>query len=324
MEQHDTGAGTDSGGQTGLPRGAEDPTICYCYKITASQLRQKHRELGSLNAVLTETKAGSACFGCRGVIHAMFGETTDDLYDNNLNPSVGSPCVKPGEKTMTCFIVANGDLESRIFSCNATAPQLGYCDSSTPYEFAIFSPLGKNMLYRKGVVATGETFQFDTRSIDLPRPFHGMFVMRLGRENYGASRMNVQWGNECSVTSTHEISITGRPRIFLPVPVSARRVRTDNDIFLAVMNPWQKPVTFAIVVFDPETGQRLSWELALNPFNSLWINATEHLFQPALEKWPDGNFIVKVDSLERGHDDAVSVYFFFRNRHTNQWSSQHL
>jgi hypothetical protein len=254
----------------------------------------------------------------------MFGEELDDINSSAIQSSVGTPCVKPGEKLMTSFIVADGTLESSVYSCNAVAPQLGSCDSSTPYEYAIINHKAENVLYRQGVLHTNETFSFSTKDHDLPRPFFGMFVLALNRGNYGASRFNVQWGTDSCVTSTHEISITGRPRVFLPLAISSKHGNAQNDIYLAIMNPRKEWVNFSVVALDPDTGNRLSWDGELGPFHSTWIDATEYLYKPAIERWPTGRFVLKVDSTEKGHEDAVSVYFFFRNRVTNHWSSQHL
>lgn len=303
---------------------APDAMVCYCYGLTASMLRKKHAEAGSLKALQACCKAGKGCGGCRVVLQSMFNEEIEDMYKDTLSAPVGTPCAKPGSKIMTSFIIAAGDLESKVYSCNAVAPQLGDCNATTNYDYAIVNPKGKVVGQKSGTLTTNETFCFDTRTWALPRPFYGMFVMGLGRGNYGASRFNVQWGNSVSVTATHEISVTGRPRVFLPIFVSKSFVRTENDIFLAIMNPRTAPVKFLVVVFDPDTGNRLAYQSELGPFQSTWINATEYLYKPAIEQWPGGRFAIKVDTVELGHEEAVSVYFFFRNHATNQWSSQHL
>ena len=254
----------------------------------------------------------------------MFNEDIEDANQKAIEAPIGTQCVKPGSKVMTSFIISAPEIESRVFSSNAIAPQFEGCDSTTNYDYALLNQRAEVILTKSGTLKTNETFVFDTREVDLPRPFIGMFVMGLGRGNYGASRFNVQWGNECSVTSTHEISVTGRPRAYIPVFVSKDRVRTDNDIFLGIMNPRMAPVTYGITIFDPDTGNKLFWKSDLGPYQSTWIDATEYLYKPAIEKWPEGRFAIKVDTSELGHYDAVSVYFFFRNHKTNQWSAQHL
>jgi bacterioferritin-associated ferredoxin len=301
-----------------------DAMICYCYGLTASMLRDKHCETGSLKNLQKCTKAGTGCGGCRAVLHSMFDEEIEDMYENTIKSEIGTPCVKPGSRIMTSFVIANGEIESKIYSSNAVAPQLGDCDSTTAYDYVVLNQRGQLIYQKQGVTKTNETFGFDTRELELPRPFYGMFLLGLGRGNYGASRFNVQWGNDVSVTSTHEISVTGRPKVYIPVFVSKNFANTHNDIYLAIMNPREHMVEYVISVFDPNSNNKITWKAELGPYQSTWIDATEYLYKPALKKWPNDSFAIKVDTVELGHENAVSVYFFFKNTLTNQWSCQHL
>jgi len=301
-----------------------DPMVCFCYRYTVSALKEARQKYGSLKAVQDVTRVGNGCRGCRASLSALFQE--DVAAHNRIDSpqTKTSTCVKPGQKLMTGFVIADGNLESRIVSCNAIAPQLGECDSTTQLSYALLNHKAEVVLQNNALVKTGETFTFDTRKHALPRPFFGTFLLALGRENFGASRFNVQWSNGRSVASTHENAATGRPRVFLPVFINRSNLNGPNRIYLGIMNPRQATLRYSIVVFDKNSLKQVRWDAHLDGYQSSWIDANEILFRPLLDRHPEGNFGIKIESADLHSIDAATVYFFFHNANKDLWSCQHL
>jgi len=301
-----------------------DPMVCFCYRQTVSTLREGHEKFGSLKALQKATNIGNGCGGCRASLCSLFQEEVDDINRLDTAPMRGSTCVKPGQRLMTGFIIADGNLESRVVSCNAIAPQLGDCNSTTPIGYALLNHKAEVMLQGDRVIKTGETFSFDTRDHNLPRPFFGTFVLSLGRENFGASRFNIQWSNGKSLSSTHENGPTGRPRVFLPTFFNRKNVDGPNKIHLGLLNPRTSTLHYSLVVFDRNSTKQVRWDANLGGYQSSWVDVNEVLIKPLLKRHPNGNFGVKIESSNIESIDAVTAYLFFHNVKKDFWSCQHL
>jgi bacterioferritin-associated ferredoxin len=303
--------------------GEEDSLVCYCHRLTTGMLKSVHAKLGSLKAVEDATGAGKACTGCKVILQSLFGEAASDDYHLDESPVVGSTCKKPGNRLMKGFIVADGNLESTVYSSNGIAPQLGNCDADTPIEYLLLDHRGVPVLHRKSTLKTNQTFVFDTRKEDFPRPFYGQFMLIFGRSNYGASRFNIYWGNKNSVSATHENSNTGRPRVVLPLAVDRKFLAGSSKIHLGLMNPHQATIKFSITARDLDTQGEITWETELPQYCSMWVNASDYLFKPALEARPDSRFVIEVRSKTDMHN-AISVYFFLHNQENDLWTVNHL
>jgi hypothetical protein len=258
------------------------------------------------------------------ILNSLFNEEVSDPNNLNTTPTIGSSCVKPGQRTMKGFIVADGTLESRVCSSNAVAPQLGDCDSTTSASYALVDHEGKLVLERQVTLRTNETFSFDTRNENLPRPFYGMFLLTFERSNYGASRFNIYWSNGTSTASTHENASTGRLRVFIPILVDQRFIDGDSSIFLALMNPHGTALPFQLAAYNPDTGDEVCWESSLAPHGSTWIDATKDLYSAALKKFPKGKFVLRIVTCSGDFYSAITAYFFIYNKKTNSWTSNHL
>jgi bacterioferritin-associated ferredoxin len=331
----------------------EDSTIvCYCHRLTVRDLTEEHRRAGSLAGVQTATRAGTGCGGCRALLESMFGQAPLEINQLDAGGIAGATaCVKPGERVMKSFIVADNQLESRVYSSNAVPPQLGNCDSTTPVEYTLLNSHGKAVLRRQVTVQTNETFLFDTRREQLHRPFYGMFLYSLGRSNYGASRFNVAWAGSRSVTSSHENASTGRPDVVLPILVDHNFLNGPNTVYLALQNPHARPLRVLLRVFDVHTGEvfepaperaaggalqsllrifamiqdggRESGCL-LPPGGTVWVNASQDLYTPALRHRPESTVALRIYSPEMDTHRAPTIYFFLHNRTTDLWGSNHM
>jgi hypothetical protein len=302
---------------------AEDSLVCYCRRLTTGMLKSVYAKLGSLKAVEDATGAGKSCAGCKVILQALFGEAATDDYDLEESPIVGSACKKPGSRLMKGFIVADGNVESTVYSSNGIAPQLGNCDAETPIEYLLLDHRGVPLLHRTSILKTNQTFVFDTRKEEIPRPFYGQFMLVFGRSNYGASRFNIYWGNKNSVSATHENSNTGRPRVILPIAVDKRFLAGASRIYLGLMNPHQVAIKFSIAARDLDAQGEIVWDGELPQYCSTWINASDHLFKTALDARPDSRFVVEVRSKTDMHH-AISVYFFLHNQEKDLWTVNHL
>lgn len=301
----------------------ENSMVCYCFRLTTGQLKRAYAQCGSLAELEKQTKVGSECTGCKVILQSLFGEIPSDQYKLSEQIEAGSTCKKPGHRVMKGFVIADGELESSIYSSNAVAPQFGNCDADTPIEYALVDHKGQVLIQRQDVLKTNDTFVFNTKDFDLPRPFFGMFLLAFNRSNYGASRFNVYWRNKNGVSATHENATTGRPLVYLPISVDKNFLNGTSTMYAAIMNPHHAVVPYTLSVFDPENEITHDWNSELPPFCSMWLNLNEHLFKPALEKHPNSRFIFKLQS-ETDMYHALSMYFFAHNRSTDLWTVNHL
>ncbi len=304
--------------------GSHDSIVCFCYRQTVRDLTAAYKHYGSLRALQSATRIGTACGGCRLDLHALFGEDPADINESERLARLGPGCVAAGNKLMSGFIVADGSLESSVHSSNAVAHQLGNHDATAVVSYAVISADGTPIIERRGVLETNATFAFRTIEETLPRPFYGMFLLNYGRGNFGASRFNIQWSNGRSVASTHENATTGRPRTFLPLTVNDGFFAAGNVLYVALMNPHQRLIPFTLTVFDVHGKHKLVWRSVLSPYNSVWIDASERLFGPALERYPGGEFSLKVETMNLKQHAAITVYFFIHNTKSDRWSAQHI
>lgn len=302
----------------------EDSIVCYCYRLTTGTLKAAYKKHGSLKAVEAATKVGSACTGCKVILQSLFNEVPSDAYNLDQPPSLGTACSKPGHRTMKSFIIANGTVESTVVSSNAVAPQFGDCDSSTEIKYTLLNHRGEPVLSRKQNIKTNETFTFKTVDEDLPRPFYGMFLLELGRQNFGASRFNVYWHNQNGACSTHELDITGRPRVFLPITIDREFLSGPNSIYIAVLNPHQRTMPFKLRVFEPDLGIHINWNSELPALCSTWIDANQFLYSKLLENPEAKRAVLEVSNNTLEPQEAITVYFFIHNRVSDIWSVNHL
>lgn len=271
------------------------------------------------------TRAGTGCGGCRILLESMFGQAPDEI--NRIEPTQipgATSCVKPGTRVMKSFIIADGQLDSTVFSSNAVPPQLIDCDSTTPIAYALLNSEGQPVLHREEVIKTNQTFVFDTRRENLAHPFYGMFLFALGRSNFGASRFNVAWSNKRSVTSTHENSSTGRPDVVLPILIDQGFLAGSNTVYLAVLNPHNSPLRILFRTFDVLAGDAVEKTLQLKPGGTTWINANLEFYAPALSRFPGRTVALRIHTPEFNLHEAPSVYFFVHHKETDFWSSNHL
>jgi len=312
------------GPTAGYPKEEENSIVCYCYRLTTKMLREAHRKCGSLKGVEEATRAGTGCCGCKVMLQSLFGEIPTSANHANENPIIGSTCKKPGNRVMKGFIVASGGLQSSVYSSNGVAPALGACEANSNIEWLLLDHRAQLVARGTKQLQTNETFSFHTRDLKLPDPFFGIFVMAFDRSNYGGARFNIYWGNNHGITSTHENSATGRPRLILPVAVDKRFISGPNTIYAALYNPHDASIPFTIAVTDLDTNETITWRSELAPYNSSWINANEYLFKPALVQNPQGRFCMSVVTDGLDMHRAIVMYLFFHNRETDIWTANHL
>lgn len=303
----------------------EDAMVCYCYKQTTSDLKAAYAKYGSLCEVEKHTKVGTKCMGCKVLLRSIFNEEPSDSTNiDALAPKVGTSCVKPGNRVMTGFLVANGDLESTVYSSNGVAPQLGDCDSTTQIAYVVYNHCGVPIIQKQETFRTNETFVFNTRDYELPRPFNGLFELHIGRANYGGSRFNVQWSNGFSTASTHEVGSSGRPRVFVPIIVDKRFLEGETTLYVALCNSHQRPVSFKLTIYDVDDGRSITIPAALDPKGTSFINATENIYRPVFERLGPGRFVMKVETDSLDLHGAITVFFFMHHRGLNTWTANHL
>ncbi len=303
----------------------DDAMVCYCYRLTTGKLREAYNRCGSLAKMQDETKAGRACRGCNVVLQALFGEeATVDIPGVDRPVKAGTPCMIPGSNAMKGFIIANDQLDSVVYSSNAVAPQLGACDSTTPVEYALIDGEGKVVFHRRTTIRTNETFVFDTRNEDIPRPFYGMFHMSLGRGNIGASRFNIYWTDGKYSASTHEQSGSWRPRVFLPIVVDQAFIDRELDIYFAIMNPYGRKLPYTARVSDVETEDQLIWSSELDAEQSVWINVTETMFKPMLAQYPGSTAVIEFETPDLNVRTTLSLWFFIHHRKQDLWTANHI
>jgi hypothetical protein len=302
-----------------------DSIVCYCHHQTRDHLLECHRRCGSLKAVQEETGAGTACGGCRIILQSLFGEAPQEISDIDSPGIPGATvCLKPGARVMKGFIVANEHLESTIYSSNAVPPQFADCDSTIEIEYAVLNHQGIPILARKERIKTNETFVFDTRRENLPRPFYGQFIYAIGRSNYGASRFNVYWSNGRSTTSTHEISNSGRPDVVLPIVVTQDFLTGPNTVYLALLNPHGVAAPYLFRVFDVDDQTETTWTCTIPAGGTGWFNVNEQFYAPILKKKPSRKIAIRICSPNADDRISPTMYFFVHNKTANLWSTNHL
>lgn len=310
---------------SGCTAGEEDAIVCFCYRLTTKVLKEAYKKCGSLKKVEETTRAGTGCTGCQVVLHSLFGEEPSNQYTVGMDPTIGTSCVKPGNKTMKGLVVANGDIESTIYSSNGVAPQLGSCDSTASMEYMLIDHRGVPVHRGSQKVATNETFKFETRNLDLPRPFYGMFFLTLDRKNFGAARFNIYWTcKKGGICSTHENSSTGRPRVWIPLLAGRKLVEGPTTVYLALMNPSERSREFTLTAYEVDRAESISWSSRLDSYCTTWINASEFLYKPAIDKYGDGKWAVKILTNDLDVHAAITAYFFTHNKVLDLWSCNHL
>ena len=300
--------------------------VCFCHKKTAAQLVEAYKRLGNLERVQKETRAGLGCGGCRMILFSLFGETPKDLaLDHHVEIPGASACVKPGMRLMKGLVVANGEIESTIYASNAVPPQFIDCDSTTDLEYALFDMEGNAVIHRTETFKTNETFVFESRKENLPRPFYGLFLLQLKRSNYGASRFNTYWSNERSTTTTHEVGNTGRPERHFPLVVNQQTLEGPNRIYLSMQNTYnENPMQCCIKVYDLKDKAEITWSCPIPRFGTRWFDLLELFFKPALAKRPDAEFALRIYRPDLNCDLAPNMYFFMHNRNSGLLNVNHM
>ncbi|MEO6096906.1 MAG: (2Fe-2S)-binding protein [Fibrobacteria bacterium] len=309
-------------GQSTATGAASDPIVCYCFNRTSKQLRDAHARLGSLPEVQKETRAGTKCGGCRMILESMFDENPDEIL--SLGQGGRNVCVRPGSTLMKGFVAADHRLDTVVYSSNGVPPQFDGQDMSLPLEYMLLDSSGNPVLHRTARLESNETFCFDTRKENLPRPLYGMFLLRLGRANYGAGRFNTVWTNGVSACTTHEINDSGRPCSVLPVPVDDAFLRGPNSIFLAMQNPHDWPIRLRLEAVDANGAVLACLHRELPPRNSQWLNVLKEVFRPLLAEHAGARLTLRIQSEPRRMDMAATLYFFLHNLETDIWSANHL
>jgi bacterioferritin-associated ferredoxin len=303
---------------------SHDSIVCYCYNRTSLELREAYARLGSLSALQQETRAGTKCGGCRFLLESMFGEAPDEILNLNQDGARRNICVRPGNLVMKGFVVADHRLDTVVYSSNAVPPQFAEHDMGMPIEYMLLDMAGKPILHRAANLATNETFCFDTRKENLPRPLYGMLLLQIGRANYGAARYNSVWTNGVSACSTHEINDSGRPSVVLPVPVDSAFAQGPNSIYLAIQNPHAWPIRISLQVID-ESGRELDRHYRdMAGHTTQWADVMNEVFRPMLARHPDSRLALRVESNPVRNEFAPTTYFFMRNLNTDIWNANHL
>ena len=260
------------------------------------------------------------------MLHSIFKEAPTDInrIDDFEAESQQTLCFRPGNRIMKGLIIADDNLESTVYSSNAIPPQFADCDSSTHVDYTLLDHRGNKVISRACDLKTNETFVFDTRHEELTRPFYGLFLYSMARQNYGSSRFNVCWSNGRSLTSTHELSPTGRPDVVIPILVDKNFLAGPNSYFVGLSNPDDRAISFSLCVFDVVTKQELIWRSRLEPNAVSWINASEVLFKEAVDWNGSGKYALRITSTISSLSGALSVNFFLHNRLTDIWTSNHI
>jgi hypothetical protein len=176
---------------------------------------------------------------------------------------------------MKGLVIANHRLDTVVYSSNGVPPQFAEQEISMPVEYMLLDMAGKPLLHRSITLKSNETFCFDTRRENLPRPLYGMLLYRIGRSNYGGARFNSVWTNGISACSTHEINDSGRPSVVLPIPVDRAFLNGPNVLYLAIQNPKSWPIRLLLQVFDEPGNELGQFYRDLPPNTTQWLNVTE-------------------------------------------------
>lgn len=300
------------------------PMVCYCYHKTKQDILDDVQKFGSLKEFQEKTGVGLGCGGCRIFLTALTNEETVDITQQKQRYDPTTACVAPGSRIMSGFLIKHKDLYSKVYATNAVAPQFKDCNMTGLFDYMVLDSRGNPLIHKNIELKTNEMFSFDIRETDLPDNFCGMFLFGLPRQNYGATRFNIQWSNGQSTTSTHENFSTGRPRVFLPVIYTREMLQGWNDVYIGQINPHSKEIHFTIAVFDINTNEKMVWSATIPPYGSSWICASDAFLRPALERFQGNSVGFRIENIGADATSAVTNYYFFHNRKTNTWSSQHL
>jgi bacterioferritin-associated ferredoxin len=301
-----------------------DSIVCYCFNRSSSQLTEAYGRLGSLSEVQRETKVGSNCGGCRMVLESMFGENPDEILNLKRNASDRNICVKQGDRLMKGLVIANHRLDTVVYSSNGVPPQFAEQEISMPVEYMLLDMAGNPLFHRSTTLKSNETFCFDTRRENLPRPLYGMFLYRIGRSNYGGARFNSVWTNGISACSTHEINDSGRPSVVLPIPVDSAFLNGPNILYLALQNPKSWPIRLLMQVFDEPGNELGQYYRDLPPNTTQWLNVSKEIFKPLISRNPNVKLVVRINSDPMRSEFSPTMYFFMRNLNTDIWTANHL
>lgn len=304
---------------------ALDSMVCFCFNKTRADLTEVHRRRGTLAGVQAETRVGSNCGGCRLLLEAMFGEAPGEVLSLRGSPESNPRfCVVPGTRLMKGFVAADHRLDTQIYASNAVPPQFGGQDTTVTVQYALLDGQGRRVLGRTLEWKTHETFCFDTRKVAIPRPLHGMFLLQIGRVNYGAARFNSVWTNGISSCSTHEINDSGRPSVVLPLFADREFLAGPNSVFLALQNPNPRAITVRISLFDEGGRALLDVPIAMEPGTTRWLDANREFYAKALEREPGARVALRIASDPVDVSTSPTTYFFFHNQNTGIWTANHL
>lgn len=303
----------------------DDSTVCYCYNKTRRDLLEAYGRCGSLAQVQAETRAGNNCGGCRLLLESMFGEATGEIMALRGSPLTNPRfCNKPGTRIMKGFVIADHELDTRVYASNGVPPQFGGQDTTIPIEYVLLDDSGRRVAGRAEEWKTNETFCFDTSAIDIPRPLHGMFLLMLGRVNYGAARFNLVWGNGVSACSTHEVNDSGRPSVVLPLFADRAFLDGPNTVYVSVQNPHPRPISVRFDLFDSGNRSLAEFRAKLEPGHTRWFDVNSEFYSPALRANPSGAAALRIETDPVDVSCAPTTYFFFHNRNTGIWTANHL
>jgi bacterioferritin-associated ferredoxin len=304
---------------------ADDPIICYCFNKTRRDLEDAHRRCGSVAKLQDETRVGTNCGGCRLLLESMFGEAPDEIMALRGSPLTNPRfCNKPGVRIMKGFVIADHELDTRVYASNGVPPQFGGQDTTIPIEYALLDAQGRRVAGRTLEWKTHETFCFDTALADIPRPLHGMFLLKLGRVNYGAARFNLVWGNGVSSCSTHEVNDSGRPSVVLPLFADRAFLEGPNTVYVASQNPHSRPITVRYGLFDEGNRRLADFPVVLEPGHTRWFDANAEFYAPALERSDSACAALRIETDPVDVSCSPTTYFFFHNRNTGIWTANHL
>lgn len=301
-----------------------DSIVCYCLNRTHSALTTAYARCGSLKRLQDETRVGTVCGGCRIVLESLFEEKTEEIL--NLKPRNGAHAFfQPGTRFMRGLLIADGELDTVIYSSNGVPPQYGHQEMGTTLQYAVLDAKGALVLQRQAYLKTYETFSFDTRKEQLPRPFYGTFIYVMGRTNYGASRFNTIWKSRDSSAGTHENTFTGRPKMVLPIIVDEAFLAGPNEVRLAMQNPHGFTVPCQFRAFDVDRPQvQGMFYFDLPPQSTRWFRLNEEVFRPTLARQPGSRIAVEISCIPADTRIAPAMYFFVHNRNTGIWNANHI
>ncbi len=303
---------------------SSDSVICFCFNKTSQQLQEAHSRLGSLTKVQRECGAGTKCGGCRLLLESIFNERPEEILKLGRHGGDRNICVRQGQRLMKGFVIADHRLNTVVYSSNCAPPQFGEQDMTMPVAYMLLDSSGKPVLHRTAIIGTNETFSFDARKENIPKPFYGMFLFNIGRANYGAGRFNSVWTNGISACSTHEVNNSGRPSVVLPTLVDLEFSRGSNSIHLALQNPHAYPIRLKFQIFAEAGNEVLCRYLDMPVLTTKWLNVSKEIFEPILAEKPTLRLGLRIESAPVDVKFSPTIYFFIHNLNTDLWSANHL